>query len=127
MATATKTKQQKKKEAEAIKAASAEKQRDEETAPVVEMTVDGIECRISLDDLDYGEQAEMEFFYGKPMGAITVGEMSGARGDIILAYLARRRVDPTWTLAKTKALKPSDIEVREERPTSPRENSGDQS
>ena len=100
----------------------ATKAKDESTE--ILLVVDKVECRIDMQTLTYGELAELEDFFGKPNSEITLHDMSGAKGDLILGYLARRRVDPLFTLDHARDLKPGDIEVKEERPTQTPDSDG---
>ena len=95
----------------------------EEDSELIELVVDGIECRIDIDALDYGEYAEVEEFMGVTFGVDPVS-FAGAKGQIMLGYLARKRVDPGWTLEKTLRLKPGQIEVKDARPTETGDDSG---
>lgn len=109
----------------ATKTKTKPKAKDESTE--LELVVGDVECRIDMQSLDYGELCELEDFFGKPNAEITLHDMSGAKGDLILGFLARRRVDPMFTLDHARRLKPGEIEVKDERPTETPEDSGSQS
>ena len=111
----------------ATKTKNKPKTTDEDESTEIELVVGNVECRIDMQSLDYGELAELEDFFGKPNSEITLHDMSGAKGDLILGYLARRRSDPTFTLDRARRLKPGEIEVKAERPTVTPESSGSQS
>lgn len=88
---------------------------------VLRLVVDGVSCEIDYADLELGEMAIAERYFDAPVTEVNFG---GIRGTIMLAYLARRRVQPDYTLAQVEALRPSDIEEQpaEDPPTSPADN-----
>jgi hypothetical protein len=57
---------------------------------------------VSLDDLEWGEMAELEEYLGYPIGD-RIGELgSSIKASLFLYYLARRREDPTYTLQEAE-------------------------
>lgn len=82
----------------------------------VELEVGGIACRIDSESLDYGEVFEIERFFERPIGELREEDWNGMRGTFVLGFLARRRVDPTFTREQAERLKPGDIKVTGTRP-----------
>ena len=97
--------------------AAKTKKKDEDESLEVELVVAQVQCRIDVRALDYGEMAEVEEIFGKPWDQVLLADFNSAKGTILLAYLARRRVDPTFTLDHARRLKPGEIEVKDARPT----------
>lgn len=82
---------------------------------LVRLDVAGRECEIDLEDLTLGELEEAEVYFDRGIGEIDFGT---ARGTLFLAYLARRRAEPSWTLDMTRRLKPEEVkELKATRPT----------
>lgn len=86
---------------------------------------------IDLDDLTFGERAELEDFLGQPWPMVIVTAWGGSyKAQMFLAYLAVRRKDDTVSLSDFEDLKESDVvpvEVEaddEARPTGTRGGSG---
>ena len=74
--------------------AAKEKAREEDESTFVRMSVGGVECSIDWTRLTLGEVAEAERVSGQHIALLNFG--SGT-GQYVLAYLARRRVDPSFT------------------------------
>lgn len=106
------------RKASEAKAEAEEAEAEKELTGIeIEFTIDGVECGIDAFALDYGELDEAERFFGQPYRRLSFEDLLGsARGELLLGYLARKRVDPDWTLEQSKALNPGQVEVREVRP-----------
>jgi hypothetical protein len=60
----------------------------------------------TLDDLSLGEIEDFEEAMGAPMGDV---DLSAAKAIIYLAYLVKRREDPTYTLDDARTIRLVDI------------------
>lgn len=107
--------------------AAKTKKKDDDESLEIELVVAQVQCRIDVRALDYGEMAEAEELLGKPWGDVLLTDFNSAKGTLVLAYLARRRVDPTFTLDHARRLKPGEIEVKDARPTETPADSGEKS
>jgi hypothetical protein len=94
-----------------------------------EMVVGGVECRmdVRLTKLTFGEAEVFEDIFGKSIDRLTVGDVQSAKGTLAFGYLARRKVDPDFTLDDARALSREEIEVKEARPTETPDDAGSQS
>lgn len=82
---------------------------------VSRFTVEGKAYEIDASDLEWGEVEEVEIYFDCP---ITEVDFDSGRGVMFLAYLARRRKEPSFTLDKARKLKIVDIQGgAPERPT----------
>lgn len=96
---------------------------DETPDTLVRFKIEGSEYELDLDDLEIGEVVEIEKFLDKPMTEIFNERwQASASVTVILAYVAKRRVEPLTTLDQVLALKR--IEVLGDRPTATRETNG---
>lgn len=93
-----------KKEAD-VKAADELEERGQRT-----IYVDGQpHAIVSLDDLEWGELAELEDYLGYPVGDKVDQLGSSIKASLFLYYLARRREDPTFTLEQAEKTKISRV------------------
>ena len=100
----------------------AEPQSDERPKRLIRFSVDGTECEIDLNDLEWGEMEEVEDYFNESINDV---DLATAKAHMFLGYLARRRVDPKWTLEKTRKLRASQIVELDPDPTSAGSESGD--
>jgi hypothetical protein len=93
------------------------------------LRVGNVECPpVDLSKLKLGEVVAIERYFGRSMDDIQPSDWDSATGSAVIAYIARHRVDKDWTIEKTEALEPDELEVLEdERPTGSRKTSGSRS
>lgn len=76
--------------------------------------IEGVEYEIDLANLTIAEEIETEEYFNMPFPAINAaGWVVSTKGLIFFAYLARKRKDPTYTLAQAIALSAEDFDVTE--------------
>lgn len=63
----------------------------------------------SMDDLTWGELAELEDFLGYPVGDDLAGLQGSVRASLFFYYVGKRREDPTYTLAQAEKIPLRDI------------------
>jgi hypothetical protein len=84
---------------------------------VSRFTIEGKPYEIDMDSLTWGEIEEVELYFDRPYDAI---DFESARGAMMLAYLARKRKEPGYTLDKMRELPVDSVEAtKPERPTKP--------
>lgn len=83
--------------------ATQKKKDDEELIIRCKFTGDRRTFAISVEDLTSREQVEIEEFFNMPFPmALSAGWLlSSHKGLVFLAYLARKRKDPSWTYEQT--------------------------
>ena len=82
------------------------------------------EIDVDPSKLTWGEIEDLEVYFDRPLEDVN---LDSARATMFLAYLAKRRKDPTTTLDEIRALSVNQIEGEDapKRPTgSPRAKSG---
>lgn len=86
------------------------------------VTIEGTTYEIDPSDLSWGEAEEIELYFDCAVDDV---DWQTARGLMVLGYLARKRVEPTFMLADMKRLKAKDVEWSDKpRPT---DSEGDES
>jgi hypothetical protein len=83
-------------------------------------TLQGKGYEIDPSNLEWGEVEELELYFDCPIGDV---DFEGMRAIMFIAYLARKRVEPTFSLDDMRKLKMSDL--GEDEGPRPTEGSGD--
>lgn len=83
---------------------SPAKKKPEDT--IVRFTLEGKTYEIDPVNLEWGEVEEMELYFDCPVGDIDFDTM---RATMFLAYLARKRSEPAFTIEEMRRLKVSDL------------------
>ena len=80
----------------------------------VTFKIDGAEYSLDVESLTFGEVEVLEDETGKPFGDL---DFDSAKALMVLAFLARKRKEPLFTLEEMRALPISAVEPVEESPT----------
>lgn len=104
---------------------------------LLRVQVEGQQYEIDINHLTLQEECDTEEYFNKPFPVIASGGwILSTKGMVWFAYLARKRKDPTYTLAQALAVAAEQFEVKqlgpsdeeggeaEERPTEGRKTSG---
>lgn len=95
---------------------ATKKKAAEPESTAVKVKIDGKVYEIDPENLEWGEVEQVEIYFGAAYDDINFTSM---RGIMFLAYLARRRTDPSFTLDDMRRLKLSDVQdVDDDPPTS---------
>lgn len=82
---------------------------------VVQFQIDGKTYDLDVESLTFGEVEILEDETGKPFGDL---DFDSAKALMVLAYLARRRKEPLFSLEEMRALPITAVQPVEESPTS---------
>ena len=81
---------------------------------LLKISMEGTEYSIDLNKLTIAEEIETEEYFNQPFpGIVAAGWLVSTKALVFFSYLARRRVDPSYTLDQAIVLSQEEFEVKE--------------
>jgi len=77
----------------------------------IRIRIEGVEYSLDPESLSWGEIETIETYFGKAFEDV---DLASARGAMLIAYLAKKRTDATFTLDDIRRLPMNAVEVIEE-------------